>query len=48
MKEQNYNFVYDIDIDDKFHVRNVFWAYAKSKATYESFGDILTFAQYIL
>ena len=43
MKEQNGNFVYDIDMDDNFHVRNVFWADARSRATYESFGDVVTF-----
>ena len=43
IKEQNCNFIYDIDIDDKFHLRNVFWVDARSRATYESFGDVGTF-----
>lgn len=43
MREQNSNFFYDIDLDDDFHVRNVFWADARSRATYEYFGDVVTF-----
>ena len=43
MREQNINFFYDIDVDDDFHVKNVFWADARSRATYESFGDVVTF-----
>ena len=43
MKEQNCNFVYDIDLDDDFRVRHVFWADARSRATYEAFGDVVTF-----
>ena len=43
MKEQNYNLWYDIDLDDKFRVRNIFWANAKSKATYEAFEDVVSF-----
>ncbi|WJX50861.1 hypothetical protein P8452_37109 [Trifolium repens] len=31
------------DLDDDFHVRNVFWADARSRAAYESFGDVVTF-----
>ncbi|CAL5186353.1 unnamed protein product [Lathyrus oleraceus] len=40
MREQNTNFFY---LNDDFHVRNVFWADARSKATYEYFGDVITF-----
>ncbi|KAK7268766.1 hypothetical protein RIF29_21474 [Crotalaria pallida] len=43
MREKNANFFYDIDLDDDFHVKNVFWADAKSRVTYESFGDLITF-----
>ncbi|XP_058764116.1 protein FAR-RED IMPAIRED RESPONSE 1-like [Vicia villosa] len=43
MREQNTNFFYDIDLDDDFHVRNVFWADARSRAAYEYFGDVVTF-----
>ncbi|XP_050895588.1 protein FAR1-RELATED SEQUENCE 6-like [Lathyrus oleraceus] len=35
-------FFYDIDLDDDFHLRNVFWADARSRATYEYFGDVVT------
>ncbi|KAK2440618.1 protein FAR-RED IMPAIRED RESPONSE [Trifolium repens] len=38
MREQNSNFFYDIDLD----VKNVFWADARSRATYEYFGDVVT------
>ncbi|KAI5388572.1 hypothetical protein KIW84_074311 [Lathyrus oleraceus] len=31
------------DLDDDFHVRNVFWADARSRATYEYFRDVVTF-----
>ncbi|XP_073223413.1 protein FAR1-RELATED SEQUENCE 6-like [Cicer arietinum] len=43
MRKQNSDFLYDIDLDDDFHVRNVFWADARSRATYEYFGDVVTF-----
>jgi len=43
MREQNPNFFYEIDLDDDFHVRNVFWADARSRAAYEYFGDVVTF-----
>ncbi|XP_073219702.1 protein FAR1-RELATED SEQUENCE 6-like [Cicer arietinum] len=43
MREQNSDFFYDIDLDDDFHVRNVFWADARSRAAYEYFGDVVSF-----
>ncbi|XP_027355103.1 protein FAR-RED IMPAIRED RESPONSE 1-like [Abrus precatorius] len=43
MQEQNRSFFYDIDLDDFFCVKNVFWADARSRATYDSFGDVVTF-----
>ncbi|XP_004514173.1 protein FAR-RED IMPAIRED RESPONSE 1-like [Cicer arietinum] len=43
MREQNSDFFYDIDLDDDFHVRNVFWVDARSRAAYEYFGDVVTF-----
>ncbi|KAI5418632.1 hypothetical protein KIW84_043020 [Lathyrus oleraceus] len=43
MREQNTDFFYDIDLNDDFHVRNVFWADARSRAAYEYFGDVVTF-----
>ena len=43
MKEQNCNFCYDINLDDEFHVRNIFWADVRSRATYGAFGDVVSF-----
>lgn len=43
MHNQNSRFFYDIDLNDEFHVRNVFWADAHTRAAYESFGDVITF-----
>ncbi|KAK7262593.1 hypothetical protein RJT34_30168 [Clitoria ternatea] len=43
MQEQNRNFFYDVDLDDVFRVKNVFWVDARSRATYDSFGDVVTF-----
>ncbi|XP_057438088.1 protein FAR1-RELATED SEQUENCE 6-like [Lotus japonicus] len=42
MQKQDSNFFYTVDIDDFFSVRNVFWADGRSRAAYESFGDVLT------
>ncbi|GAU38571.1 hypothetical protein TSUD_322480 [Trifolium subterraneum] len=41
--EQTANLFYEIDVDNEFHVRNVFWADARSRAAYEDFGDAVTF-----
>lgn len=43
MWELNRNFFYEIDIDYQNHVRNVFWADARSKAACEYFGDVIFF-----
>ncbi|KAK7255914.1 hypothetical protein RIF29_29342 [Crotalaria pallida] len=43
MRDENANFFYDIDLDDGFHVKNMFWADARSRATYDSLGDVITF-----
>lgn len=42
MQEQDSNFFYVIDLDDCLCVRNVFWADARSRAAYKSFGDVVT------
>ncbi|XP_019425161.1 PREDICTED: protein FAR1-RELATED SEQUENCE 4-like [Lupinus angustifolius] len=42
MQEKDSKFFYAIDWDDFFRVRNVFWADGRSRATYESFGDVVT------
>ncbi|KAG6704795.1 hypothetical protein I3842_07G150700 [Carya illinoinensis] len=43
MQAQNDGFYYIIDIDDETRLKNVFWADARSRAAYESFGDVITF-----
>ena len=35
--------MYDIDLDDEFHMRNTLWVNARSRATYQAFGDVVTF-----
>ncbi|XP_020211612.1 protein FAR-RED IMPAIRED RESPONSE 1-like [Cajanus cajan] len=41
MQEQDRNFFYAIELDDFFSVRNV-WADGRSRAAYESLGDVVT------
>ncbi|KAG2703570.1 hypothetical protein I3760_06G144700 [Carya illinoinensis] len=43
MQRKNPNFYYQIDVDHELRLRNVFWADARSRAAYESFGDVITF-----
>ncbi|XP_068466523.1 protein FAR1-RELATED SEQUENCE 2-like [Phaseolus vulgaris] len=43
MRELNRDFFFEIDIDDENHIRNVFWADARSRAAYEHFGDVVLF-----
>ncbi|KAK2455993.1 protein FAR-RED IMPAIRED RESPONSE [Trifolium repens] len=43
MMEQNANFFYEIDVNEEFHVTNVFWTDARSRAAEENFGDVVTF-----
>ncbi|KAG2665167.1 hypothetical protein I3760_16G117800 [Carya illinoinensis] len=43
MRQKNDGFVYDIDVDDEGRLRNVFWANARCRASYECFGDVVTF-----
>ncbi|XP_042974253.1 protein FAR1-RELATED SEQUENCE 7-like [Carya illinoinensis] len=43
MRLQNDGFTYMIDVDEELRLRNVFWADARSRATYEYFGDVITF-----
>ncbi|XP_030453189.1 protein FAR1-RELATED SEQUENCE 6-like [Syzygium oleosum] len=43
MQRRNSNFFYVIDMDEEGRLRNVFWADARSRAAYESFGDVLFF-----
>nr|GEU53244.1 hypothetical protein [Tanacetum cinerariifolium] len=43
MQRRNKIFFYAMDIDDDGRLQNVFWADAKSRASYESFGDVVSF-----
>ncbi|XP_028054186.1 protein FAR-RED IMPAIRED RESPONSE 1-like [Camellia sinensis] len=43
MHAQNSSFYYMIDVDTDFRIRNLFWADAMSRATYEEFGDVFSF-----
>jgi hypothetical protein len=43
MQEFNDGFYFEMDLDDKCRLRNVFWADARSRASYEDFGDVITF-----
>jgi hypothetical protein len=43
MQEKDDRFYYVMDLDDKCRLRNVFWADARSRATYEYFGDVISF-----
>ncbi|XP_028114474.1 protein FAR-RED IMPAIRED RESPONSE 1-like [Camellia sinensis] len=43
MQQQNSNFYYVIDFDEDCRIRNLFWADARSRATYEAFGDVVSF-----
>lgn len=43
MREYNKDFFYEMDLDDDFHVKNVFWADAKSWVACEYFGDVVSF-----
>jgi hypothetical protein len=43
MRKVNDDFYFDIDVDDECRLRNVFWADVRSRASYEDFGDVVTF-----
>ncbi|KAK9280434.1 hypothetical protein L1049_014124 [Liquidambar formosana] len=43
MQERNAQFYYMMDFGENCHIKNVFWADARSRATYEAFGDVITF-----
>ncbi|XP_057444298.1 protein FAR1-RELATED SEQUENCE 6-like [Lotus japonicus] len=42
-QKQNSQFYYVMDVDDDSHLRNVFWADARSRIAYEYFGEVITF-----
>ncbi|CAL5324392.1 unnamed protein product [Camellia sinensis] len=41
MQAHSERFFYVIDVDEEFRIRNLFWADARSQATYEAFGDVV-------
>ncbi|GFY97364.1 far-red elongated hypocotyls 3 [Actinidia rufa] len=43
MQDKNSRIFYVMDLDDDGRLRNVFWADARSRAAYESFGDVISF-----
>ncbi|GLT53007.1 hypothetical protein SLA2020_263070 [Shorea laevis] len=43
MQSRNNGFYSVMDFDDESRLRNVFWADGRSRASYESFGDVVTF-----
>jgi len=43
MKELNRDFFFDIDVDKDNHIRNVFWADARSRAASQYIGDVVSF-----
>ena len=43
MQEKDDQFYYIMDLDVKCQLRNVFWADARSRATYEYFGEVISF-----
>ncbi|EHA8588996.1 protein FAR1-RELATED SEQUENCE 6 [Cocos nucifera] len=43
MQNKNPNFFYLVDLDKHGHLRNLFWADARSRAAYQYFGDVISF-----
>ena len=43
MQEKDDRFYYVMDVDDRSRLRILFWADARSRATCEYFGDVITF-----
>ncbi|XP_024164125.1 protein FAR-RED IMPAIRED RESPONSE 1-like [Rosa chinensis] len=43
LQAKNASFFYAIDINEKSRLRNLFWAYARSRAAYQEFGNVVTF-----
>ncbi|KAL7251560.1 hypothetical protein ACSBR1_013406 [Camellia fascicularis] len=43
MQNKNSSFFYVKDLDDDGRLQNVFWAVARCRAAYESFGDVVSF-----
>jgi hypothetical protein len=43
MQASDSGFYFAVDFDDDFRLKNVFWVDARSRTSYESFGDVVTF-----
>ena len=43
MKAANDEFYFEIQIDESDRIKNIFWANASCKGSYEDFGDCVTF-----
>ncbi|XP_074577479.1 protein FAR-RED IMPAIRED RESPONSE 1-like [Curcuma longa] len=43
MQSRNSDFFYTIDVDEDCRIRNIFWADARCRASYEYFSDVITF-----
>jgi len=43
MHQLNKDFFFEIDMYEDNRIRNVFWAGARSRATYHDFGDVVSF-----
>ena len=43
MQASDSGFYFAVDFDEDSRLKNVFWVDARSRASYESFGDIMTF-----
>ncbi|KAL5701055.1 hypothetical protein ACHQM5_026434 [Ranunculus cassubicifolius] len=43
MHADNSNFFSIMDLDDDSRIKNIFWADARSRSSYEEFGDVITF-----
>jgi hypothetical protein len=43
MKGINKEFFFDFELDDSERIKNIFWANASCRGSYEDFGDCITF-----
>lgn len=43
MYSKNSNFFYVMDLGNEVHLRNVYWADARTRVVYESFENVVTF-----
>ncbi|XP_047312978.1 protein FAR-RED IMPAIRED RESPONSE 1-like [Impatiens glandulifera] len=43
VQSRNANFYYTVDVNEDCRIKNIFWADARCRTAYESFGDVVTF-----